>query len=189
MQVSSKLTYFQEICLVIGSLSVQGMFYHSLSSLSSFPTPAFSFLHIFLSLPVSLMNKVHAHQICKVRSGHDSFNTRREAWRPCSSASSHGSRRPGIAASFRPQSAASRFSSSSMQEAESPGKQSSPQTHSARMEALAAVVSAKEREAAELRKRMHEMSQDFNAHLAASGSLPMQFSAGVVSAGVVHQVG
>ena len=79
----------------------------------------------------------------------------------------------------------SRHSSSSKQEAESPGKQPSPQPYSARLEALAAAVTAKESEAAELRKRMLEMSQEFNAHLSASGSWPEQFSA---EAGVVHQV-
>jgi nitrogen fixation protein FixH len=72
-----------------------------------------------------------------------------------------------------------------MQEPESPGKQPSPQPYSARLEALAAAVTAKESEAAELRKRMHEMSQEFNAHLSASGTWPVQFSA---EAGVVHQV-
>jgi len=94
-----------------------------------------------------------------------------------------GSRRPGSALPFRPQSASSRPPPSSMREAALPEswRQPSPQPYAARLQELEAAVTAKESEAAELRKRMRDMSNEFNAHLLASESGPMEISAGVVN--------
>ena len=60
-------------------------------------------------------------------------------------------------------------------------RQPSPQPYAARLQELEAAVTAKESEAAELRKRMRDMSNEFNAHLLASESGPMEISAGVVN--------